>query len=59
MWPNPQETVDLVTFAEEILNEKIHFLYSEIHGLIHHHIYWKNTWLGNLDILQNYFKIWF
>ena len=24
MWPNMQETVDLVTFAEEILNEKFH-----------------------------------
>ena len=28
MWPNPQETVDLVTFNEEILNEKLHFLRS-------------------------------
>ena len=28
MWPNPQETVDLVTFSEEIRNEKLHFLYS-------------------------------
>ena len=26
MWPNPQETVDLVTFTEEILNGKLHFL---------------------------------
>ena len=25
MWPNPQETVDLVTVTEEILNEKLHF----------------------------------
>ena len=25
MWPNPQETVDLVTFTEEILNGKPHF----------------------------------
>ena len=24
----PQETGDLVTFTEEILNEKLHFLYS-------------------------------
>ena len=24
MWPNLQETVDLVTFAEEILNGKLH-----------------------------------
>ena len=28
MWPNPQETADLVTFTEEILNEKLHFLCS-------------------------------
>ena len=28
MWPNPQETVDLVTFAEEILNGKLHFFCS-------------------------------
>ena len=26
MWPNPQETVDLVTFTEEILNAELHFL---------------------------------
>ena len=26
MWPNPQQTVDLVTFAEEIINGKLHFL---------------------------------
>ena len=29
MWPNPQETTDLVTFTEEILNRKLHFLCSE------------------------------
>ena len=29
MWLNPQETVDLVTFTEEILNGKLHFLCSE------------------------------
>ena len=28
MWPNPQETADLVTFTEEVLNGKLHFLYS-------------------------------
>ena len=27
MWPNPQETPDLVKFTEEILNGKLH-LYS-------------------------------
>ena len=28
MWPNPQETAYLVTFTEEILNGKLHFLCS-------------------------------
>ena len=28
MWPNPQKTADLVTFAEEIRNRKLHFLRS-------------------------------
>ena len=26
MWSNPQKTVDLVTFTEEILNRKLQFL---------------------------------
>ena len=26
MWPNPQDTSDLVTFTEEIPNGKLHFL---------------------------------
>ena len=25
MWPNPQETADLVTFTDEILNGKLYF----------------------------------
>ena len=29
MQPNPQFPMDLVTFTEEILNEKLHFLRSE------------------------------
>ena len=28
MWPNPQETADLVAFTEKILNGKLHFLGS-------------------------------
>ena len=28
MLPNPQDTADLVTFTEEILNGKLHFLCS-------------------------------
>ena len=26
MWPNPQETADLIVFTEEILNGKLYFL---------------------------------
>ena len=29
MWPNPQFSVDLVTFTEEILNRKLHFLCND------------------------------
>ena len=29
MWPNPQETSDLITFTEEIPNGKLNFLCSE------------------------------
>ena len=32
MWPNPLETADLVTFAEEILDRKLHFLCSAGYG---------------------------
>ena len=30
MWPNPQFSADLVTFTEEILNGKLHFLCSDL-----------------------------
>ena len=29
MWLNPPETSDLVTFTEEILNQKLHFMCSD------------------------------
>ena len=29
MLPNPQETADFITFTEEILNSKLHYLCSE------------------------------
>ena len=34
MWLNPQETTDFVTFTEEILNGKLHFLFSESNYVI-------------------------
>ena len=30
MWPNPQFPADLVTFTEETLNGKLHFLCSDL-----------------------------
>ena len=39
MWPNPEFPADLVLFAEEILNEKLHFLCSG-----------KNLWLKGLKL---------
>ena len=35
MWPNPPETADLVTFTEEILNGKLHFLCNVSNQVIH------------------------
>ena len=32
MWPNLQETSNLVTFTEEILKEKLHFFGSVMRG---------------------------
>ena len=34
MWPNPQETVDLVSFTEEILNGKLHFFSSAQYSMV-------------------------
>ena len=39
MWANPQETVDVVTFTEEIRNRKLDFLCSDS---------WKNRSLWNV-----------
>ena len=34
MWPNPQFLADLVTFTEEILIKKVHFLCSLLREII-------------------------
>ena len=34
MWPNPQVPADLVTFTEEIINGKLHFLCSVGGGIL-------------------------
>ena len=58
MWPNPQFPADFVTFTEEILNGKLHFLRDVISAKIYVHS--KNTRLILLGItLKNgrtYFK---
>ena len=33
MWPNPQETAELVSFTDEILNGKLHFLCSDFEAM--------------------------
>ena len=35
MWPNPQKTADLVTYPEEILNGKLHFLRRALPKICH------------------------
>ena len=37
MWPNPQETVDFVTFTVEILNGKLDFLCSDMMYILMFH----------------------
>ena len=45
MWPNPQETTDLVTFTKEIPNGKPHFLCSDS-GM---------KWVKNIEIIYSIF----
>ena len=40
MSPNPEETADLVTFTEEILNGKPHFLWSEYFDVL---MFWPDV----------------
>ena len=58
MWPNPQEPGDLVTFTEEILNGKLHFLCSVWFEGVCHSLqtarqlcYFSNTLLIQLILL--------
>ena len=46
MWPNPQEIVDLITFTEEILNGKLHFLCSVGSG------FWSQNYDGSRVFLS-------
>ena len=48
MWPNPQETVDLVTFTEEIVNGKLYFLCS---GMIIYAKY-ERDWIWSIKWME-------
>ena len=41
---NPQETADLIIFTEEILNWKLHFLYSVAKFSSYKGVADRNTW---------------
>ena len=47
MQPNPHFPADLVTFTEEILNGKLHFLCSDVYPFVH--------WILNFYNLNDYF----
>ena len=52
MWPNPQETADLVTFTEEILMKN--FIFCAVHGRKNYEEQLKNMLVvhgRNLDII--------
>ena len=51
MWPNPQETADLVTFTEEILNGKLHFLCRDTKDFC-----FENDEVGIKKVLQDSWK---
>ena len=52
MWPNLQETADLVTFTEEIPNGKLYFLRSEFN-------YYPTIWIFYSHSLSNKIRRWF
>ena len=54
MWPNPQFPAALVTFTEEILNGKLHFLYSEMNKNKNHSLNTQNSKLkfNNFEHVQ-------
>ena len=49
MWLNSQETTDLVTFTEKILNGKLHFLFSvgRLHTKVHSEFGKVNSKIGS------------
>ena len=61
MWPDLQETMDLVTLTEENLNGKLHLLYSEsycfsLFTVFHYHLAFDETTL-QLDHIVKHRKV--
>ena len=59
MLPNPQFPADLVTFTEEILNGKLHFLCSEMKRCKKWHCFWWEFTSSRLYQSWHYFFIFF
>ena len=58
MWPNPQETVDLVTFTGEALNGKLHFLCSVCYKyLLHEYLNLVYFYKDKISTVSLYGKI--
>ena len=58
MWPVPQETADLVTFTDEILNGKRHFLCSVCYMDEQKACSVSSTWSWNHKDLSALLDIW-
>ena len=50
MWPNLQETVDLVAFTEEIVNGNFHFLRSDFLLFLNIKMYWNPIYVAVYNI---------
>ena len=53
MWPNLQETADLVKFTEEIFNGKRHFLCSVTANMSPYNIFMSGFWLNIAKWFKN------
>ena len=53
MWPNPQKTVDLVTFTEEILNGRLHFLCKRWLSEPQKHLFTSLTSRNHCQLLES------
>ena len=57
MWPNPQETADLATFTEEILNIRLCTLYSVTPRKRYGTLTWNGLKENNFFYGKYYFQI--